>query len=102
MRLAMVLAIFWAGGAWAQDWSVQSGAQIEALLSGQRLVYQNATQEFYASGRTMYDAGRESWGSWRVQGDKYCSQWPPSEQWTCYGISLSGNTVRFRRQWPGR
>ena len=69
------------GGAAAQDWQVQLGAPIRPALEG----------------RTLFVTAEESWGSWRVEGDWYCSQWPPRSDWDCYVVSLSadGAQVRF-------
>lgn len=72
------------------------GAAIAEALTDKTLRYQNgAIQTFYASGRTLYDAGQPSWGYWRVQGDLYCSQWPPSGQWDCYAVKALETGVRF-------
>lgn len=69
---------------------------IRTALEGRTLQYENATQEFRASGRTLYTyGGQDSWGYWRVEGDQYCSQWPPSDLWACYSIAISGETIRF-------
>jgi hypothetical protein len=67
-------------------------------LSGKVLGYANgATQSFSPSGDTSYDSGHLQPGRWRIDGDRYCSQWPPSDLWSCYGLGLSadGTTVRF-------
>ncbi len=50
------------------------------------MIGEDTRQRFYESGRTLYNDGRDSWGYWRVDGDRYCSQWPPSESWTCYDM----------------
>lgn len=78
-----------------QVWEPMSGAQIETALTGRVLQYTSAHQDFRASGRTRYVAGRERWGYWRVQGDSYCSQWPPSDLWACYTMARSGDQLRF-------
>lgn len=80
---------------WAEDWPVMTGDQITAALTDRDLVYENATQRFYASGRTLYNAGQDSWGYWAVRGDQYCSQWPPADGWDCYGMAQSGDVLRF-------
>jgi hypothetical protein len=73
------------------------GAGITAALEGRKLEYTNgAWQEFRASGRTLYNAGRDSWGYWAVRGDAYCSAWPPSDLWDCYAVEGSAGGVRFR------
>ena len=76
-------------------WLPMSGAEITAALTERTLRYSTSTQVFYASGRTLYDAGRPSWGYWRVEADQYCSQWPPSDLWACYKMDRRGDTVRF-------
>jgi len=64
---ALVLA---AGPLWAQDWQALNGSEITAALTDRDLTYDNATQRFYASGRTLYNAGEDSWGYWAVRGDQ--------------------------------
>lgn len=93
-RFALMMALL-AGPAAAEDWQVMDGDQIRAALEGQKLQYANAWQDFRSSGRTLYNAGRDSWGYWRVQGDQYCSQWPPSDLWACYAMERSGKRLRF-------
>jgi len=73
---------------WADtDWVPLSGDQIEEVLRDRGLSYEDATQYFYASGRTLYTSGRDSWGYWRVDADRYCSQWPPADGWACYRMA---------------
>jgi len=79
----------------AQDFQRMTGGDITAALADQSLMYPTATQTFYASGRTLYDAGRPSWGYWTVRGDQYCSQWPPNDMWDCYDMATNGTTIRF-------
>ena len=61
-----------------------TGAGIEDALRDRGLIYDKASQHFYASTRTRYTGGRGSWGDWRVEGDNYCSQWPPADGWVCF------------------
>lgn len=78
-----------------ETWRAMSGPEIEEALTGRTLEYQNAWQDFRASGRTLYHAGRDSWGYWAVRGDQYCSMWPPSDLWACYGLEQNGARLRF-------
>lgn len=88
--LALILAPL-AAFAGDTDWQVLHGEQLRAALEGRTLVYTSgAWQEFRATGRTLYNAGEDSWGYWRIQGDQYCSQWPPSDLWACYDLQASG------------
>jgi len=32
---------------------------------------------------------------WQVRGDQYCSQWPPSESWSCYDLAIDDELVTF-------
>ena len=91
--LAVFLVL--AGAAQAETWRAMTGAEIAAALTDRVLVYTDARQRFYASGRTLYDAGQESWGYWAVRGDQYCSQWPPSDAWDCYDMATDGASLRF-------
>jgi len=76
-------------------WTPLSGEEISAALTGRTLQYANAWQDFRASGRTLYNAGEESWGYWHVSGDQYCSMWPPSDLWACYDMARQGDHLRF-------
>ncbi len=78
------------------DWRPLYGFEIKEALSSRTLRYGEITQDFYASGRTFYNAGTPSWGYWRVQGDRYCSQWPPQTEWACYELSLHADGRRLR------
>ena len=80
----------------SDDWVRMSGPEIGELLTDRSARYESASQHFYASGRTLYDAGRPSWGYWRVEGDEYCSQWPPGDLWDCYSVDRGkGDMIRF-------
>ncbi|MCT4555674.1 MAG: hypothetical protein N4A53_13380 [Pelagimonas sp.] len=82
-------------GAWAEDWQALADAEIRSALADQRLTYGSAWQEFYASGRTLYNAEQDSWGDWAARGDQYCSQWPPAGGWACYDVLRLGDRIRF-------
>lgn len=93
--LAGVLLIL-AGSAAAEGWTRLSGPEVRSALTDRKLSYSGGeVQTFYASGKTLYDAGRPSWGSWEVRGDQYCSTWPPSDLWACYDVTIMGDEVRF-------
>jgi hypothetical protein len=49
-------------------------------------------QDFKADGQTLYG---DSSGRWEVRGDRYCSQWPPSDRWDCHGVERRGLDIRF-------
>lgn len=51
----------------------------------------SARQFFNHNGETPYidEAGAKTFGRWLVRGDKYCSQWPPSDRYVCYGVERS-------------
>ena len=94
-RFALMMTVL-AGPAVAEPWDVLDGDGVRAALAGRTVIYADAIQDFRASGRTLYVfGGRDSWGYWRVQGDQYCSQWPPSDLWACYDLAVSGDRVRF-------
>ena len=86
-RLAIAALLASALPAWASEERPLSGAGIAQMLTGAEVIGEGTRQKFYQSGRTLYDDGRDSWGYWRVEGDRYCSQWPPQEGWTCYDIA---------------
>lgn len=76
-------------------WVPMNGDEIRAALTDRVLSYGTSWQDFRASGRTLYNAGADSWGYWRVQDNQYCSQWPPSDLWACYKMDSNGETLRF-------
>ena len=92
--LAMVLAI-WPMAGLAEEWRALDGAGIKAALEGRSLDYGDATQSFAAGGATVYLAGDSSTGQWRVDGNQYCSMWPPSDRWSCYDIDAKDGALRF-------
>ena len=94
MRLVCLLAAL-PTGLLADAWEPPNGDAIRAALTGRTLEYANARQDFRASGRTLYNAGQDSWGYWRIEGDAYCSQWPPSDLWACYRVEQKGTLLRF-------
>ncbi|MEP2027928.1 MAG: hypothetical protein ABJI96_04360 [Paracoccaceae bacterium] len=95
-RFALIALLIWPMNAAADgDWFPLNGEEIRLALSDRKLVYEIAWQEFRSSGRTLYNAGADSWGYWRVTGDQYCSHWPPNDLWTCYAMDRSGETLRF-------
>lgn len=95
-RIALILALWLPVSALAEEWATLMGADLRAALEGRELVYgSGAVQDFRASGRTLYNAGQDSWGYWRIQGDQYCSQWPPSDLWACYAMARKGDRLRF-------
>lgn len=93
-RFALILALM-AGPAAAEDWQPMAGDEIRTALEGRTLHYARAWQAFRSSGRTLYNAGQDSWGYWRVQGHQYCSMWPPSDLWACYTMERQGDALRF-------
>ena len=99
-RIAGMVLALWSAAlpAAADDWRPLNGLAIAEALTGRKVIYDNAWQDFRASGRTLYNAGADSWGTWTTRGDQYCSQWPPSTTWACYHVDLKddGSAVRFR------
>lgn len=101
MRQLALLAVLIATPASAHEdghWRALAASEISYALNERIYVYEGGeTQRFYASGRTLYNAGQDSWGYWAVRGDQYCSQWPPADGWSCYdmdGDEESG-AIRF-------
>jgi hypothetical protein len=77
-----------------------NGAEISALLSDKTIYSLPAAapseQIFQKAGSTFYsENGNQSQGEWNIQGDKYCSVWPPSQSWVCYDMTRDGNLVSF-------
>ena len=95
-RFALIVLLIWPFTASAGDvWAPLSGSEIREALTGRTLQYETAWQDFRASGKTLYNAGSDSWGNWRIEDDQYCSQWPPNDLWACYEMERSGDRLRF-------
>lgn len=94
-RLTLLLLLVTTLPVRAEEWVPLNTNAITETLSETLWHYDDAKQHFYASGRTLYDAGRPSWGYWRTEADQYCSQWPPRNEWSCYGLEKNGDRVRF-------
>ena len=78
----------------ADEWVRLDGPGIEAALTARVLAYPDGTmQDFHASGRTIAGMGE---GRWRVDGDLYCSAWPPSESWACYKVEREARGLDLR------
>ena len=94
-RIALLFLLISGFAAQAETWERLDGAGIVAALQGAVIDYDGAWQDFRASGRTLYNAGADSWGYWQVQDDQYCSQWPPNALWACYDVDRDGRRIRF-------
>jgi hypothetical protein len=93
---AVLTALLVAAEAQAEEWTALGGPEIRAALEGQKLIYGDGVwQTFQADGRTLYNAGRDSWGRWSVRDAQYCSTWPPNDLWSCYDIQRRGQMIRF-------
>jgi hypothetical protein len=76
-----------------ETWTPLTGTAITTALADRELVYADGTrQTFRPGGETYYG---DSTGNWRIEGDQYCSVWPPSDRWACYGVAVNGLDVRF-------
>jgi hypothetical protein len=85
----MVLAVVLAPLAVHAEERVLTGPQIRELLPRITVKGEATTQHFSASGETTYtDHGKTSSGRWSVEGDQYCSTWPPNDAKSCYGVSI--------------
>lgn len=97
LRATLVLAVL-TSPAVADDWQVLTGGAITRALSARAVAYPGGqTQTFHADGRTLYQSDHPQWGQWRVEGDRYCSVWPPSDRWSCYHVEgeARGLDLRF-------
>ena len=75
-----------------------NGAAITQALAGHKFAYDDGTSQLFADdGRTLFFArdSSESIGHWRVEGDQYCSVWPPSDHWACYDVTQDGGQIGF-------
>jgi hypothetical protein len=94
MTIGVLLAL-WPAMGQAEDWRALDGSAIKAALEGRSLNYGDASQNFEVGGLTVYFADEPSTGAWRIEGNQFCSQWPPSDRWTCYDVEAKDGAVRF-------
>jgi len=95
-KLILVMWLLTCAVAQAQEsWQPMSWDAITRALTDRKVQYRQGWQVFHASGRTLYNAGQDSWGYWAVRGEQYCSMWPPSDIWACYDMARSGAQLRF-------
>lgn len=76
------------------------GPAIESALAGKSVAGNQDgrewRQDFRSDGATIYYEGNQpSPGRWKVDGDQYCSLWPPSETWDCYDMAMDGEEILF-------
>jgi hypothetical protein len=94
---ASVLAVLLATPVAAEEWQPLTGPQIRDALAARVLGYPgDRHQNFFADGRTLYEGTQSDWGQWRVEGDRYCSLWPPSDRWTCYAVERAARGLDLR------
>ncbi len=94
---AAVLSVFLLVSSGAPEtWEPIQGAQLTELLSGRTVVYDLDEQVFFANGRTRYRVFRDRWGWWELQDGRFCSLWPPSEEWTCFTAETNQEMDKIR------
>ncbi len=105
VALLLIAGVF---SAMASQWTAVTGNDIENLLAGKSVVYEGetkASQTFHRDGTTTYVEGRPSLGNWKHTQGQYCSQWPPSQVWSCYNVFSGGSKLRFTsssgQEWIG-
>ena len=89
-RIVVAVILIWTSMTTANAaFEPMTGDQIRLALAGRWVKGESFKQWFLESGETeyVYQNGGPSLGRWRVQGDQYCSLWPPSGTWACYNMS---------------
>jgi hypothetical protein len=94
---ALVLALPISANA---DEALVKSPDLEKLFSDKSLYGTAAKaaveQIFQKSGVTFYlENGTSSQGTWKIENNKYCSQWPPNPSWSCYDVMRDGDSVTF-------
>ena len=98
----VVIVALYTGQAFSAEIAL-NGEQIRAFLSDRKIEGNQKgmpwEQSFKANGETIYfekNANRPpSPGTWKVQNDQYCSQWPPFNRWDCYRFTAKGDALTF-------
>lgn len=94
----LLLMLLAAGGTAALAKETElTGSEITSVLRDAVLTADGGvSQIFQASGVTFYLQGTaQSQGFWKVDGDAYCSQWPPNESWACYRVLRDRQRIVF-------
>jgi hypothetical protein len=103
MKIIVLIMCLWPfiGTAQAGEKKLDAKA-LTHLLSDIRLASTESgrviEQVFQASGATFtidIETHQQSQGFWTLRGDKYCSQWPPSENWECFDVYGNDQGVVF-------
>ena len=99
-RFVLMMALILVGGlgqAVQAEEHKLADAEISVLLKDRSLYADGGVEQiFQASGQTFYlQDGNSSQGSWRVEGGRYCSAWPPNPSWACYDVLRDGDSVVF-------
>ncbi len=103
MRTIVVMAFLLLGlpmAAQAQE-KMLNGDEITAALAGNTVTGEQKgvawKQYFDATGATTYINGSDAptEGLWKVEGGKFCSQWPPRAQWDCYDMTGQADDVAW-------
>ena len=99
-RTSLAIALmFWPLSGQASE-NVVKSPELETLFTDVSLygVGDNAQVEqiFQKSGVTFYlENGSSTQGNWKIENDKYWSQWPPNPSWACYDVLRDGDVVTF-------
>lgn len=97
IRAALIALAILPTTAMAEGWQSLDAASIKSALTARGVVYDGGdTQQFNGDGSTIYTTDRASSGAWRVDGAQYCSQWPPSDRWSCYDVARSADGLDIR------
>jgi hypothetical protein len=92
---AIAAVILQAAPASGDDEAMSRNADIRAALENRTAFeagkdYRPWRQFFGSDGSTLYfNEGPASAGRWEIRDGRYCSVWPPAEQWFCYEVELS-------------
>ena len=78
----------------AEDWQPLDAPAI--TLARTVAFKDGATQQFNTDGSTIYTTTHPNTGAWRVERNQYCSQWPPSDRWSCYDVVISADGLDLR------
>ena len=81
----------------AEDWQTLDAPAITLALTARVVADEGgATQRFNEDASTVYTTTHPNTGAWRVERNQYCSQWPPSDRWSCYDVALSADGLDLR------
>jgi len=92
-----VFAFLFAPVAVSAEYRKLNAEEIQRVLGGSELIYEDGRQQFDLSGetRSIYYDGTYR-GSWGISGNRYCQKFEEADGWRCFSVLKDAERVRFK------